>query len=108
VADSTGGPIKAKLEKGGQTVVTEFKYGRYVPFVAQAGIPLKWTIRVTEDELTGCNNPLVIPSYGIQKTLVVGDNLLEFTPKQEGVIAYSCWMGMVRSKIAVVQDLSRP
>jgi sulfite exporter TauE/SafE/copper chaperone CopZ len=108
VADTGGVPIKAKLEKGGQAVVTEFKYGRYVPFVVQAGVPLKWTIRVAEDELTGCNNPLVVPAYGIQKTLVPGDNLVEFTPKQAGLIAYSCWMGMVRSQIRVVPDLSRP
>jgi uncharacterized protein len=76
--------------------------------VAQAGIPLKWTISVMENELSGCNNPLVIPAYGIQKTLVAGDNLVEFTPKQEGLIVYRCWMGMVRSKITVVHDLSRP
>lgn len=100
------GVLKAKVEGGVQRVVTEFKGGLYVPFVVQAGVPLKWTVRVTEDDLTGCNNPMVVPSYGIRKTLVPGDNLVEFTPRGAGVIAYSCWMGMVRSRITVVPDLA--
>jgi uncharacterized protein len=32
---------------------------------------------------------------------------VEFTPKQIGVIPYSCWMGMVRSSITVVSDLGQ-
>jgi hypothetical protein len=56
-ATSQGGIIKAIIVDGVQTVTTEFKDGYYVPFVVQAGIPVKWTIRVTADELNGCNNP---------------------------------------------------
>ena len=46
-----------------------------MPFTVQAGIPVKWTIRVSDVELNGCNNPVTIPAYGIKKTLVAGDNL---------------------------------
>ena len=98
--------IVAKLENGVQTVTTEFKGGYYVPFTVQAGVPLKWTIRVTEDELNGCNNPVTVPAYGIRKRLVPGDNLVEFTPKKTGAIGYTCWMGMVSSRITVVPDVS--
>lgn len=105
-ATSQGGIIKAIIVDGVQTVTTEFKDGYYVPFVVQAGIPVKWTIRVTADELNGCNNPVTIPSYGIKKELVPGDNLVEFTPKNTGTIGYTCWMGMIRSKITVVSDLA--
>lgn len=105
-SSSQGGIIKAVVANGVQTVTTEFKDGYYVPFVVQAGIPVKWTIRVTEDELNGCNNPVTIPSYGIKKELVPGDNLVEFTPKKTGTIGYTCWMGMIRSKITVVADLA--
>jgi len=98
--------IVAKLENGVQTVTTEFKGGYYVPFTVQAGVPVKWTIRVTEDELNGCNNPLTIPAYRISKTLVTGDNLVEFTPEKTGIIAYTCWMGMISSRINVVKEIS--
>ncbi len=106
VASKKSSGIVAKLENGVQTVTTEFKDGYYVPFTVQAGVPVKWTIRVTDDELNGCNNPVTIPAYGIQKTLVAGDNLVEFTPKKTGTIAYTCWMGMISSRISVVKDLS--
>jgi sulfite exporter TauE/SafE/copper chaperone CopZ len=99
-------PLKAVVSGGVQTVATEFSGGYYVPFTVQAGVPLKWTIRVTAAELNGCNNPLQVPAYGIEKRLVPGDNLIEFTPKKPGLIAYNCWMGMVRSRITVVADLS--
>lgn len=106
VSSKKGAGIAAKIEGGVQTVTTEFKDGYYVPFTVQAGVPLKWTIRVTEDELNGCNNPVTIPSYGIKKTLVAGDNLVEFTPKKTGTIVYTCWMGMISSRISVVADLA--
>lgn len=32
--------------------------------------------------------------------------IIEFTPKEEGNISYSCWMGMIQSNIQVVQNLS--
>jgi sulfite exporter TauE/SafE/plastocyanin domain-containing protein/copper chaperone CopZ len=107
VSSRKAGTIVAKLEGGVQTVTTEFKDGYYVPFTVQAGLPLKWTIRVTEDELNGCNNPVTVPAYGIKKTLVPGDNLVEFTPRKSGTIAYTCWMGMISSRISVVPDIAK-
>jgi plastocyanin domain-containing protein len=46
---------------------------------------------------------VVIPEYGIEKKLVPGDNTIEFTPTNSGVIAYSCWMGMIRSTITMLE-----
>ncbi len=97
--------LVATLSGNSQTVTTAFASSQYVPFVVRAGVPLKWIIRVTPDDLNGCNNPVTVPAYGISKTLVPGDNLVEFTPKKPGVIAYTCWMGMIRSRITVVADL---
>jgi sulfite exporter TauE/SafE/plastocyanin domain-containing protein/copper chaperone CopZ len=102
---SAGGILKAKVEGGVQTVLTEFGPNGYVPFVVQAGVPLKWTIRVAAEDLNGCNNPIIVPSYGLEKELLPGDNLVEFTPEKAGIIPYSCWMGMITSKIRVVPDL---
>ena len=106
-AASSRTPLKASLQGGIQSVLTDFgSSGYYLPFVVQAGIPVKWTIRVNADGLNGCNNPVTIPSYGIRKTLVPGDNLVEFTPRAEGAIGYTCWMGMISSQITVVKSLS--
>lgn len=99
--------IFAKVKGESQEVLTEFKNGRYLPFTVQAGLPVTWIVRIKESELTNCNNALVVPAYGIRKRLVPGDNVIEFLPQKTGVIAYSCWMGMIRSMITVVEDISK-
>ena len=35
-----------------------------------------------------------------------GDTVIEFTPTSSGTFPFSCWMGMIRSKITVVDDLN--
>jgi sulfite exporter TauE/SafE/copper chaperone CopZ len=97
----------ARIEGGVQTVTTTMESGRYQPFVVQKGIPVRWTIKAKAEDLNGCNNPVTIPKYNIQKTLVPGDNIIEFIPAEEGNITYTCWMGMIRSNIKVVSDVSR-
>ena len=82
-----------------QKINTTFSSGRYAPITVKEGIPVVWTINISEKDLNGCNNTMVIPTYGIEKKLVPGDNIIEFTPTDSGVIAYSCWMGMIRSSI---------
>ena len=105
---STGrGVAVARLADGWQEVQTTVESGQYHPFVVQKGVPVRWTIRVKADDLNGCNNPLTIPQYGIRKELFPGDNLIEFTPEQEGTITYTCWMGMISSTIRVVPDVTR-
>ena len=72
----------------------------------QAGVPVKWTIHVDEKKLTGCNNAIVIPAYGLRVELQTGDNLVAFAPEEPGTVAFSCWMGMIRSTITVVESLA--
>jgi sulfite exporter TauE/SafE len=102
------GLIKATVSGGRQTVLTEFKNGQYVPFAVQAGLPLTWTVRIAEEDITGCNNELVVPAYNIRKKLAPGDNVIEFTPTKAGRISYSCWMGMIRSSITVTESIGNP
>ncbi|HRY14147.1 MAG TPA: heavy metal transporter, partial [Syntrophomonadaceae bacterium] len=59
-----------------------------------------------KSDLNGCNNPVTIPKYDIEKRLVPGDNLIEFTPVEAGNITYTCWMGMISSTIKVVENIS--
>lgn len=97
----------AKIEGSVQVITTNLESGRYAPIIVQKGIPVKWTISAAKSDLNGCNNSINIPEYGIEnKKLVAGDNIIEFTPDQEGNFIYTCWMGMISSNIKVVSDLS--
>jgi len=97
----------AKIKGDVQVVVTKLEAGRYTPIVVQKGIPVKWTIKAEKADLNGCNNPIVIPKYNIQKKLVPGDNIIEFTPEEEGNVTYTCWMGMIKGNIKVVSDITK-
>lgn len=88
-----------------QQVTTTLDGGTYSPIAVQAGIPVKWTINVDAEDLTGCNGEMNIPEYDIQQKLVVGENMITFTPTETGEFGYSCWMGMINSSITVVDDI---
>lgn len=103
--------IESKSEKSELAVnsdgvqVVEMKlspYG-YEPITVTAGKPVKWIIRAEDGDITGCNRAIIVPEYNIEKELVVGENVIEFTPTKTGVFGYSCWMGMIRSSITVVE-----
>ena len=85
-----------------QYVTTELSPYGYSPISVQAGVPVQWTIHAEPGALNGCNNRILIREYGIEKPLSAGDNLIEFTPEKAGTFAYTCWMGMIRSSITVV------
>ncbi|KPU45492.1 copper-exporting P-type ATPase A [Oxobacter pfennigii] len=95
---------KAELKDGIQVVKTAATYYGYEPAViyVQKGIPVKWTVE--GQQITSCNNAIIIPSLRIQKEIKKGENIIEFTPGDND-INYSCWMGMIRGVIRVVDDL---
>lgn len=95
----------ASVENGVQVVSIDLDPGAYSPIIVQKGLPVQWTIKVEKGDLNGCNNPVTIPQLGIQKELTVGDNVIEFTPEKEGDMIYTCWMGMISSRIRVVPDI---
>ncbi len=97
----------AQVQGDVQTVTTKLEAGGYPPIVVQKGIPVKWTLTAEKSDLNGCNNAIIIPEFNIQKKLVPGENIIEFTPEKEGNITYSCWMGMIRSNIKVVTDTAQ-
>ena len=105
-ASAGGAGNIAKIEGDIQVVTTDLDSGRYAPIVVQKGVPVKWDIKADDADINGCNETLIIPKYNIQKTLVPGDNIIEFTPDEEGNIPYTCWMGMIGSSIKVVPDIS--
>ncbi|MCX8128664.1 MAG: sulfite exporter TauE/SafE family protein [Clostridia bacterium] len=106
-ASSSGTGNTSQIQDNIQVVTTKLESGRYSPIIVQKGIPVKWTIKAEKSDLNGCNNPLTIPKYGISKRLEAGDNIIEFTPDEEGNINYTCWMGMISSNIKVVSDITK-
>jgi sulfite exporter TauE/SafE/copper chaperone CopZ len=95
----------ARMEGDVQVVKTDLSSGRYAPITVQAGVPVRWTIHAEPGTINGCNNRIIIPEYGrMQKKLEFGDNLVEFTPSRSGTFTYTCWMGMIRGKITVLDD----
>lgn len=92
---------KSSIKGDYQVVETNLESGKYQPIQVKNNIPLKWTIIATKESLNGCNNEIIIPELSIGKKLQVGENIIEFTPKETGTINYTCWMGMISSKITV-------
>ncbi|RDU22015.1 urease accessory protein UreH domain-containing protein [Anaerosacchariphilus polymeriproducens] len=110
-SDEKSTSATAEIVDGQQLVTTTLSSGSYEPITVQTGIPVKWTIKADANSINGCNNEIIIPEYNIQKELVPGENIIEFTPKESGTIPYSCWMGMIRSQISVydnLEDQSQP
>ncbi len=95
----------ARIEGPVQTVTQFLKPNRFVPLVVQKGIPVRWIIQVDAENLNECNKAIHIPKFAIDREFSPGENLVEFTPWESGEFVYTCWMGMIKSKIMVVDEL---
>lgn len=85
-----------------QIVNSVLESSRYPNITVRTGSPVRWEISASQDTINGCNNRMFIPEYGIEHTFTPGDNVIEFTPTKTGTFSYSCWMGMIRATITVV------
>lgn len=93
-----------RMEDGKQVVNLVVDSSGYTPDIpiVQVGVPVKMTLDV--GNINGCNNPIIIPEYGIEIDLKTDDPVVEFTPTKEGSIRISCWMGMITTKLTAVTD----
>ena len=84
-----------------QTIRTEVGREGFEPssFVLRKGVHVHWVIDVKE--LTECNRVIVVPKLGLTIDLKLGEQTVEFTPSHEGMILWSCWMGMLRGEFQV-------
>lgn len=71
-------------------------------FRIKKGIPVRWEINGIN--VSGCSNEVVIPKLGISKKLQKGLNVVEFTPAKEGILPFSCWMGMLNGRFIVTDE----
>lgn len=102
-AQTGGSAVTVTIENGMQVVRSTLSRGRYPAITVQAGIPVRWVINAPQGTINGCNNRIFIPNYQIEYSFQSGENIVEFTPTETGVFPYSCWMGMIRSSITVVE-----
>ncbi|MDR0730759.1 MAG: sulfite exporter TauE/SafE family protein [Treponema sp.] len=96
-----GSPFR--IEQGVQIVNSTLSPGRYPAITVQQGIPVKWTINAPAGSINGCNNSMIIREYRLEHRFSPGENIIEFTPGRTGTFSYTCWMGMIRGSITVVE-----
>ena len=70
----------------------------------KAGVPVKWIINGAE--INSCNNAIQVPALGLKFDIIKGEQVIEFTPANEGVISWSCWMGMIPGVFIVKDDIN--
>jgi sulfite exporter TauE/SafE/copper chaperone CopZ/plastocyanin domain-containing protein len=103
-AAAEAGTYAPAIEDGYQIVNSTLSAGRYPAITVQQGIPVKWTINASQGSINGCNNRMIIREYKIEHRFTPGENVIEFTPDRAGKFSYSCWMGMIRSSITVLEE----
>ncbi|MAG08460.1 hypothetical protein CMO89_03230 [Candidatus Woesearchaeota archaeon] len=93
------------LNKGFQEIRMEVNRYGWKPdkFVLKKGVPVRWIIE--GKEINGCNNAIQVPKYGLNFDIKRGEQVIEFTPKEEGTIRWSCWMGMIPGTFIVKDDI---
>jgi plastocyanin domain-containing protein len=107
-AGAGGGAFTPVIEGGVQIVNSTLSPGRYPAITVQQGIPVRWTIDAPRQSINGCNSRMIIREYRIEHRFTPGENVIEFTPAKAGRFSYSCWMGMIRSAITVVEEGQTP
>ena len=93
------------IENGYQTIRMDVTRKGWEPnkFVLQKGVPVRWVIN--GKELNGCNNAIQVPKLGLKFDIKQGEQTIEFTPNEEGVISWSCWMGMIQGTFVVKENI---
>lgn len=99
-------PVTAESEASAteQTISMEVLKTGFSPnrFTLRQGVPVKWII--DGKELNECNREIVIPQYDLKINVEPGKQTVEFTPKETGVVPWSCWMGMMPGTFIVVEN----
>lgn len=95
----------AEIRDNYQYVEIEVKRNAYETIIIQNNIPVQFNLIAKEGSLNGCNNPIMINSFNIKEKMIIGNNIINFTPTKTGTYVYTCWMSMIRSQIIVVENI---
>ena len=95
-----------KVENGVQIVRMTQTANGYSPnsFTIRKNIPVKWI--VTSENAFSCAASIVSEKLGIRKNLQAGENIIEFTPTEEGLVRFTCSMGMYSGSFNIVGNES--
>ena len=93
---------KIEMMDGKQIVKSTLNPYRYPAITVKKGIPVHWEIEASENALNGCNYKMIFRDFGFSYEMGYGRNVIEFTPEKAGTFQYTCWMGMVRGQVKVV------
>lgn len=93
---------KIEMKDGKQIVKSTLNPYRYPAITVKKGIPVHWEIEASENALNGCNYKMIFRDFGFSYEMGYGRNVIEFTPEKAGTFQYTCWMGMVRGQVKVV------
>jgi hypothetical protein len=100
---SLGGTLAPVNAQGKQEVVLQVMSQGYRSSanVLKAGVPVQ--ISLTTDNTQGCTRTFTIPEMNLVKPLeATGMEIIEFTPRKTGRLAYSCGMGMYTGTFMVI------
>ena len=95
---------KAVLKDGIQEIRMTANNNGFTPnaFYVQKEVPIRWIIN--GEQMNTCNNAIIVPSLNKEFNIKKGENIIELTPGDKDV-NFSCWMGMIRGVIKVVDNL---
>ena len=96
-----GAGTLAEVKNGVQEVTLTVQGGNYYPNPVRVkkGIPVKLVADMST--FFGCSRSIILPDFGVSKTVSAGDNVIEFTPDKSGTFSFSCSMGMYRGTLVV-------
>lgn len=96
------------IENGVQIVRMKETSNGYEPnnFTIVKDLPVKWII--TSEDQYSCASDLIMKKYNIRRTLKSGENIIEFTPTETGLLKFSCSMGMYTGAFNVIDKKSAP
>jgi plastocyanin domain-containing protein len=87
---------------GVQTARVQLTSQGYEPAVLKLRVGVPARITFTRRVSTTCATEVVLPDYGIRRTLPLDELVVvEFTPEKSGEFTFSCGMGMLRGSLIV-------
>lgn len=96
-------PVAPPVQQNGIQIINMTQDGSgYRPnnFTIKRGVPVRWVINSLSPYT--CAASIVLPRFNIRKSLQTGENVIEFTPTENGRLPFSCSMGMFRGVFNVV------
>jgi sulfite exporter TauE/SafE/copper chaperone CopZ len=97
------GRVYAPIENGVQIIrLTQDGSGYHPSVLPTLHVSVPARMIIDSKESYTCASSLVIPEFGIRRQLQHGENVIDFTPKKDGTLPFSCSMGMYRGVINVV------